>query len=205
MSRHPTVLWAQRLDKVFITVELPDAKDVKLKLEPEGKFSFSATAGADNTPYEVELDLFDKVDVNESKSSITSRQICYIVKKAESKWWDKLLKHGVRTPVFLKVDWDKWVDEDELDKKEDNFGSDMHFGGMDFSNLNMGGDGELDDVIENVDYEDDGKDDDFDFHLEYAGDDGSDTEDENEVNKANPAASSELDAKQSASETETKA
>ncbi|KDP27514.1 hypothetical protein JCGZ_20154 [Jatropha curcas] len=50
-------------DKLLITAELPDAQDVKLKLEPEGKFSFSATSGVDKIPYEVELDLLDKVNV----------------------------------------------------------------------------------------------------------------------------------------------
>lgn len=63
-SRHPIVKWAQRSDKLFITVDLPDAKNVKVKLEPDGKFFFSATAGADNMAYEVDLDLYDKVDVN---------------------------------------------------------------------------------------------------------------------------------------------
>ncbi|XP_070028296.1 co-chaperone protein p23-1 isoform X1 [Nicotiana tabacum] len=134
--RHPAVKWAQRSDKLFITVELPDAKNVKLKLEPEGKFFFSATAGADNVPYEVDLDLFDKINVDESKTSTTSRSIVYLVKKAEDKWWSRLIKQeGVR-PVFLKVDWDKWVDEDEEDTKP---GTDMDFGDIDFSKLNMGG------------------------------------------------------------------
>lgn len=73
-SRHPTVKWAQRSDKLFITVELPDAENVKVKLEPEGKFFFSATAGADHVPYEVDLDLFDKINVDVSEfSSVTSR------------------------------------------------------------------------------------------------------------------------------------
>lgn len=56
--------WAQRLDDVFITIELPDAQDVKFKLEPEGKFFFSAESGADKIPYEVDLDLHDKVDID---------------------------------------------------------------------------------------------------------------------------------------------
>ena len=56
--------WAQRSDKLFITVELPDAQDVNLKLEPEGKFLFSATSGADKIRYELDLDLLDEVDVN---------------------------------------------------------------------------------------------------------------------------------------------
>lgn len=63
-SRHPPVKWAQRSDELYITIELPDAQDVKLVLEPEGKLYFSATAGPENIPYEFNFDLFDKVDVN---------------------------------------------------------------------------------------------------------------------------------------------
>ena len=60
-SRHPIVKWAQRSDKVYVTVDLPDAKDVKLKLESDGRFNFCAKK--DDIPYEVDLELFDKVNV----------------------------------------------------------------------------------------------------------------------------------------------
>ncbi|MBA0659571.1 hypothetical protein Goklo_011691, partial [Gossypium klotzschianum] len=161
--RHPIVKWAQRLDDVFITIELPDAQDVKLKLEPEGKFFFSAKSGADKIPYEVDLDLHDKVDVDGSKASVGNRNICYLVKKAESKWWSRLLKQEGRPPVFLKVDWDRWVDEDE-DDVDTKPAPDMDFGDFDFSvsanKMNMGG-GEGFGAVEGED------------------DDDSDTEDEN--------------------------
>lgn len=62
-SRHPTTKWAQRSDKVYITIELPDAKDVKLNLQPDGHFYFSAASGADNVPYEIDFELFDNVNV----------------------------------------------------------------------------------------------------------------------------------------------
>lgn len=62
-SRHPEVKWAQRADKVYITVLLPDAKDAKVNLEPEGVFTFSASAGAEDHTYELKLELFDKVNV----------------------------------------------------------------------------------------------------------------------------------------------
>lgn len=55
--------WAQRIDKVYITVQLPDAKDVKVNLEPDGIFTFSGTAGSGNNLYELKMDLFDKVNV----------------------------------------------------------------------------------------------------------------------------------------------
>ncbi|GMG99522.1 hypothetical protein Nepgr_001362 [Nepenthes gracilis] len=139
MSRHPSVKWAQRSDKVFITIELPDAKDIKLKLEPEGKFIFSATK--DGTPYVVDLELFDKIDVEESKYNIGLRSIVYAIKKADKKWWSRLIKKEGKPPAFVKVDWDKWVDEEE----ESATGKRLpDFDDMDFSKLDMGGDDDFD-------------------------------------------------------------
>ncbi|KAL2942941.1 Co-chaperone protein p23-1 [Bienertia sinuspersici] len=137
MSRHPSVKWAQRSDKLYITIELPDANDVKLNLEPEGKFFFSAVK--DGNSYEVDIDLLDKVNVEESKYNIGLRHIVYVIQKAEKKWWSKLIKQEGKPPAFLKVDWDKWVDEDEEDADKQ-----FDFDGMDFSKLNMGEDDDLD-------------------------------------------------------------
>lgn len=52
------------------------------------------------------------------------------MKKAESKWWSRLLKQEGRPPVFLKVDWDRWVDEDEddLDTKRKTYSLNSHMG-----------------------------------------------------------------------------
>ncbi|KAL4559072.1 hypothetical protein LXL04_031205 [Taraxacum kok-saghyz] len=138
MSRHPTLKWAQRDDLVYITIDLPDAKNVNLKLSPEGKFYFSATSGPDNTPYEIDINLYDNVNVDESKANVGSRNVVYIVKKEESKWWNRLLKQEGRTPAFVKVDWNKWVDEDEQDEKA---GPDMDYDDVNFSSLNLGGGG----------------------------------------------------------------
>lgn len=132
-SRHPTVKWAQRSDKLYLTVELPDAKDVKLKLEPEGRFMFSATK--DDVPYEVDIELFDKIKVEDSKCNVGVRSIVYVIAKAEKKWWARLIKNEGKPPVFLKVDWDKWVDEEDENEK---VGKD--FDDMDFSKLDMGED-----------------------------------------------------------------
>ena len=58
--------WAQRLDKVFITIQLPDAKDANVNLEPDGVLTFSAKAGAGNSLYELNLELHDKVNIEVS-------------------------------------------------------------------------------------------------------------------------------------------
>ncbi|XP_020106350.1 uncharacterized protein OsI_027940-like [Ananas comosus] len=146
MSRHPEVKWAQRIDKVYITVQLPDAKDVKVNLEPDGIFTFSGTAGSGNNLYELKMDLFDKVNVEASKINTGVRSIFCVLEKAEKGWWKKLLRGDQKTPHYIKVDWDKWVDEDDD-------GGDVDLGGMDFSNFGgMGGDG-MDDDLEDSDDE----------------------------------------------------
>ncbi|KAI3760033.1 hypothetical protein L1987_50421 [Smallanthus sonchifolius] len=133
MSRHPEVKWAQREDKVYITVVLADTKDAKVNLAPEGVFTFSAKAGQNE--YELKLELFDKVNVEESKINIGERSIFCIVEKAEAKWWNKLLSGDAKTPHYVKVDWDKWADEDD-----DAGPADLDMGGMDFSKFgDMGG------------------------------------------------------------------
>ncbi|XP_071738321.1 uncharacterized protein OsI_027940 [Rutidosis leptorrhynchoides] len=134
MSRHPEIKWAQREDKVFITVVLADTKDAKVNLAPEGVFSFTAKAGQHD--YDLKLELFDKVNVEESKINIGERSVFCILEKAEPKWWNKLLGGDAKTPHYVKVDWDKWVDEDD----DAGPAADLDMGGMDFSKFgDMGG------------------------------------------------------------------
>ena len=59
-SHNPEVLWAQRSDKVYLTVALPDAKDISVKCEPQGLFTFSAL-GAQGKLFEFSLELYGKV------------------------------------------------------------------------------------------------------------------------------------------------
>ncbi|KAJ6808180.1 uncharacterized protein M6B38_168160 [Iris pallida] len=131
MSRHPEVKWAQREDKVYITVLLSDAKNAKVDLQPDGVFTLSATAGTDGNTYEVKLNLHDKVNEKESKINIGERNIFCVVEKAEKGWWKKLLSGDAKTPHYVKVDWDKWADEDDEGAAAPN----VDLGGMDFSSL----------------------------------------------------------------------
>lgn len=59
-SRHPEVLWAQRSDRVYLTIALPDAKDVSVKCEPKGLFSFSAK-GVQGESFDFSLELYGNI------------------------------------------------------------------------------------------------------------------------------------------------
>ena len=59
--------------------------------------------------------------VQESKINVGPRSIFCILEKAEKEWWKKILRGDAKTPHYVKVDWDKWVDEDEDTGSGDRF------------------------------------------------------------------------------------
>ena len=70
--RHPTVKWAQRKDKIFLTIELRDIKNDKIDLK-EKELVFEGSS--DNNTYEAKLNFFSDVDP----------QVCLFFKKSENK------------------------------------------------------------------------------------------------------------------------
>ncbi|KAJ0793752.1 putative CS domain, HSP20-like chaperone [Helianthus annuus] len=57
---HPEVLWAQRADKVYLTLALTNAKDISVKCEPQGSFNFSAVGPKDEN-VDFSLELYGKI------------------------------------------------------------------------------------------------------------------------------------------------
>ncbi len=150
---------------VLIPVSLPDAKNPQVKLEPDGRFTFSATEGSSNQEYSTDLELFGKLNVEGSKVATGLRHTVCELQKAEKGWWKRLLKAEGKAPPYVKADWDKWVDEDEEEDAAkpmssfdmggmDGLGSMAGLGGglggmpgmegMDFSGFNAGGEAESD-------------------------------------------------------------
>ncbi|KAF5830560.1 HSP20-like chaperone [Dunaliella salina] len=154
MPAIPTVLWAQRSDKLYITLDVQDVKDEKMDLsnvDGAGKLSFSGkraeSAGSPEQEYAMEQQLYGEIDVEASKVSITPRNVFMVIQKKEPHgFWPRLTKESGRHLTHIKTDWSKWVDEDEEDEKPEmdmsgyNFsgfggGEDGGMGGMDMSKL----------------------------------------------------------------------
>jgi len=130
---NPIVVWAQRKDQVFVSIDLQDVKDPQIVLEPT-KLSFKGTAGGKH--YETDLELFQEIDKEKSKYVVRPRNIEFVlIKKENGPYWDRLLKEGGKRN-WLKADWNKWVDEDEADGAE-NFDT----GGMEGFDMGGGGGG----------------------------------------------------------------
>lgn len=114
----PLVLWAQRADKLFLTVELGDCKNPNIKLDKERLYfrgkSDSIQQEADHSEHEVTIDFYKPINVDESKHVVRARGTEFVIIKEEEGWWPRLLKDSTKRH-WLKIDFPKWKDEDDSD------------------------------------------------------------------------------------------
>lgn len=126
-TRLPTVQWAQRSDKLYLTIDLQEAENTKIELtngDDGGKVSFSGTArshaaGSEEHKYALQLDLYAKIDEAESKIAVGARSIVLVIAKSQPEFWPRLLHATGKTPRNIQIDWNRWVDEDEEEEKGD--------------------------------------------------------------------------------------
>lgn len=80
---------------------------MKLDLKPTS-LSFTGTSDTKKTTYHVDLEFFGEIDVDNSKTNHTARDIEMILRKKEVKeeYWPRLLKDKAKVH-FLKTDFDK--------------------------------------------------------------------------------------------------
>lgn len=112
----PPVLWAQRADKLFLTIEIEDCKNPDIKLEKDKLYfkgkSDSIQHDADHSQHELDIGFYKPINVEESKYAIRARAIEFVVIKEEPEWWPRLLKDSTKRH-WLKIDFANWKDEDD--------------------------------------------------------------------------------------------
>jgi len=112
VTLHPNAVWAQRTDVIFLTIQLEDCKDPTIKME-ETSMTFKGHGGPDKKEYTLNVDLYGEIDTEKSIHSVRDRAIEFIFKKKEDgPYWPRLTKSTTKHH-WLKIDFNKWVDEDE--------------------------------------------------------------------------------------------
>ena len=101
--------WAERDDKVWVTVNHPSPTEVKTDLTETGlKLSFTAR----DMPYECEFEFAKEIKTEDTKQSDLSKarmlEFCFF--KKEEGEWGKLAK--AKAP-WIQCDWDKFEDSDD--------------------------------------------------------------------------------------------
>ncbi|KAH9496237.1 p23 chaperone protein wos2 [Bulinus truncatus] len=128
----PPIMWAQRKDKLFLTVQLENCSNPTISLKDSSLY-FHGKGGTGNTDHEVLLEFNKEIDPDTSKYHVTGREIIFVIMKKESGFWPRLLKDSKKVH-FLKTDFEKWKDEDDSDADDqDDFNLDemmQNMGGL---------------------------------------------------------------------------
>lgn len=122
----PSIKWAQRKDKLFITIDVVGVKSPLIDIIDKKILKFSGTDETHN--YSFELEFYDEVSKEESKYTLESRNIFLNIKKVnKTGYWPRLTKNTQKLP-WINLDWNFYVDEDEEeegDAKVPNFGNEQ--------------------------------------------------------------------------------
>lgn len=119
----PNIKWAQRKDRLFITVDVVEIKNPEIDIIDGKLLKFKGTDK--NHTYAFELELYEEVDKEESKFSLDARNVFLnIKKKTKGPYWPRLMKNQQKLN-WVQVDWRYYIDEDEEeeDTKGPNFGN----------------------------------------------------------------------------------
>ncbi|KPI90759.1 hypothetical protein ABL78_0195 [Leptomonas seymouri] len=153
---HLPIKWAERHDRLFITVEASNSTDVQVNFtEKSVTISGKGITAKSTEPRELkdELQLLKEIVPADSTFKVlgVGIQICAI--KKEEGYWNRLVDEPTKaTKGWLSVDWNLWKDEDdEADNAAAaNFGGYGDMGGMDMGGMGgmgmggMGGMGGMD-------------------------------------------------------------
>ncbi|EAR94413.2 CS domain protein (macronuclear) [Tetrahymena thermophila SB210] len=126
--------WAQRRDRIFISINLRDITEEKIDLQPTS-LSFDCTS--DKKQYHGVVNFYDEIDVESSKKTILGfgARIVLFKKNTEAPYWPRLTKEGGKHNN-ITFDWERYIDSDEEGEDGDKgLGQDwdpsqmQHFGG----------------------------------------------------------------------------
>ena len=134
-TQFPILKWAQRKDKLFITINVVHSKKPTIEIEGK-KMKYQGTDG--NLNYAFDIELYDEIDKENSKYTLDARNIFLkLKKKTEGPYWPRLTTDKVKYH-WIEIDWTYFTEEDEEEEaKEPNFE------GQDFGD--MGGEMDEDD------------------------------------------------------------
>jgi len=135
------IKWAQRSDSLYITIALADVKEESIDLADE---SLKFKGKSENKDYEVDIAFLKPVDAEGSTYKILPRSVqMHVMKKEkdEEEFWPRLLKDKALEKNQVKVDWDRYVDEDE---EEEGFDTSALDGGQGMRGMGGGGMGGMD-------------------------------------------------------------
>jgi len=143
----PTLLWYQTRDHVIFNIELQQVSNLNITIT-EDNISFSGISK--NNLYEINFDLFESINKDESSFIQQEKSIAFTLKKNSSDYWKILTKDKNLYKNNIKINWNRWIDEDaEEDEVPNEGGMPENF---DFQQMmqSMGGMGDMSSMMQGM-------------------------------------------------------
>lgn len=121
----PFVYWAQTKNQLMLKIDLKDVKQPDIEIR-DGDLRFQATGigarGSNN--YKFKLNLYLPVDESSLSYKLLDSKIDLFIEKIEPNWWPRLTAQPQK-PHWLKIDFDRWTTEDDLEDEQQNSARDI--------------------------------------------------------------------------------
>lgn len=114
----PVVAWAQRKDVLLLTVKIPGLTDPDIKVEAEQLVLSSGSRNGQR--YELRIPFLHKVEPSGHRQVVRENTIELVLPKAEqgAPFWGRLVADKEKQH-WLRVDFNKWVDEEDTESEEE--------------------------------------------------------------------------------------
>jgi cytosolic prostaglandin-E synthase len=158
-THSPNIKWAERKDKLYVTIELNDVKNPTINLTEDNRIVFSGSS--QDKEYALDLELFGEINRADSKWTLDTRNIFLNIKKAKKGTYWNYINKDKKKYNYIHVDWNLYIEEDDEDVAPEQGGF-PGMGGMgnNFMDMqNMGGMGDMmggEDMMDEDDVKEDG-------------------------------------------------
>lgn len=113
----PFVYWAQSETNIFLKIDLKNVNNPAITFE-DRKLVFEAQGvGAQGLhAYKIFLEFSDDVSARDSTFKVSDNRVDILLLKREKGWWPRLTAQ-VQKPAWLKIDFDRWQSEDDINEE----------------------------------------------------------------------------------------
>ncbi|SPP85801.1 very-long-chain (3R)-3-hydroxyacyl-CoA dehydratase 3 [Drosophila guanche] len=115
----PLVYWSQTKQTLQLKVDLKDAKGAIADFSPVSvSFSANGHGARGVNAYKFDLHFYSLIDDEQATFVVSDNKIELLIRKLEPAWWPRLVATPQK-PHWLKVDFDRWRTEDDMEQEKD--------------------------------------------------------------------------------------
>lgn len=116
----PNILWSQTSDIISLQLQIINCEDIEFNILENNILQFSGISNKNTTienKYEFRFRLTSFIN-SEYKINNNNREINVLLNKNKNNWWNKLTSCN-EYKSHIRINWDKWIDEDEDETKNE--------------------------------------------------------------------------------------